>query len=126
SVTKYTPKHEWVVVENGIGTIGVTDYAQSNLGDIVYVQLPEVGDKFSMEEEFGALESVKAASDLYSPTSGKITEINSQLEEDPSLINKSPYGDGWIVKMELSNPSELDDLLDEEAYKELVAQEEDD
>ncbi|KXJ27351.1 uncharacterized protein LOC110236647 [Exaiptasia diaphana] len=114
---KFTSQHEWVEVNEGIATVGVSSYAQEKLGDIVYVQLPEIGEEFDKDAEFGALESVKAASELYSPLTGKITEINSTLGDDPSLVNSSPYEEGWIVKMEVNDPKELDDLMDEKAYQ---------
>jgi len=124
---KYTKKHEWISVENGIGTVGVTDYAQSKLGDIVYVQLPDVGETVTEGEEFGALESVKAAADIYSPVSGEVSEINSKLESEPDLVNKSPYDEGWLVKIQLSEPEKLpDDLLTEEEYHQLPELLEDD
>ncbi|XP_041455316.1 glycine cleavage system H protein-like [Lytechinus variegatus] len=117
---KFSKDHEWITTEGGNGTIGITDYAQEKLGDIVYVQLPEVGDSFDQDSEFGALESVKAASDLFSPASGEVIEVNSLLESDPALVNSDPYGEGWIVKMKLSNPSEIDDLMTEEQYNKFV------
>ncbi|XP_031565362.1 uncharacterized protein LOC116300604 [Actinia tenebrosa] len=117
---KFTKEHEWVSVDNGIATVGVSNYAQEKLGDIVFVQMPEVGDHFDKDTEFGALESVKAASDLFLPLTGKISEINTSLEETPSLVNESPYDNGWIVKMEVENPSELDDLMDEKAYDDFL------
>nr|XP_054748690.1 glycine cleavage system H protein-like [Lytechinus pictus] len=117
---KFSKDHEWITTEGGNGTIGITEYAQEKLGDIVYVQLPEVGDSFDQDSEFGALESVKAASDLFSPASGEVIEVNSLLESDPALVNSDPYGEGWIMKMKLSNPSEIDDLMTEEQYNKFV------
>ncbi|XP_007937386.1 glycine cleavage system H protein, mitochondrial [Orycteropus afer afer] len=116
SVRKFTDKHEWVTTDNGIGTVGISSFAQEALGDVVYCSLPEVGTKLNKQDEFGALESVKAASELYSPLSGEVTEINEALTENPGLVNKSCYEDGWLIKMTLSNPSELDELMSEEAY----------
>ena len=113
---KYADSHEWVKVEGNIGFIGISDYAQHSLGDIVYVDLPSEGDEISKGEEFGAVESVKAASDLYSPVSGTIIEINSALEDQPELINQDAY-ENWIIKVELADPSELDSLLDAAAYE---------
>uniref|UniRef100_A0A8C9GV90 Glycine cleavage system H protein n=1 Tax=Piliocolobus tephrosceles TaxID=591936 RepID=A0A8C9GV90_9PRIM len=113
---KFTEKHEWITTENGIGTVGISNFAQEALGDVVYCSLPEVGTKLYKQDEFGALESVKAASELYSPLSGEVTEINEALAENPGLVNKSCYEDGWLIKMTLSNPSELDELMSEEAY----------
>ena len=115
---KYADSHEWVKVEGNIGFIGISDYAQHSLGDIVYVDLPSEGDEISKGEEFGAVESVKAASDLYSPVSGTIIEINSELESAPELINQDAY-ENWIIKVELSDPSELDSLLDAAAYEKI-------
>ncbi|XP_010075482.1 PREDICTED: glycine cleavage system H protein, mitochondrial, partial [Pterocles gutturalis] len=99
SSRKFTDKHEWVSVENGIGTVGISHFAQEALGDVVYCSLPETGTKLSKDDEFGALESVKAASELYSPLSGEVTEINGALAENPGLVNKSCYQDGWLIKM---------------------------
>ena len=113
---KYADSHEWVKVEGNIGIIGISDYAQHSLGDIVYVDLSSEGDEISKGEEFGAVESVKAASDLYSPVSGTIIEINSALEDQPELINQDAY-ENWIIKVELADPSELDSLLDAAAYE---------
>ncbi|XP_023987131.1 glycine cleavage system H protein, mitochondrial-like [Physeter macrocephalus] len=116
---KFTDKHEWVTTENGVGTVGICNLAQEALGD-VYCSLPEVGTKLNKPEEFGALESVKAASQLYSPLSGEVTEINEALAENPGLVNKSCYEDGWLIKMTLSNPSELDEVMSEEAYEKYI------
>ncbi|XP_072490291.1 glycine cleavage system H protein, mitochondrial isoform X2 [Notamacropus eugenii] len=120
AVRKFTDKHEWITIENGIGTVGISNFAQEALGDIVYCSLPEVGTKLNKQDEFGALESVKAASELYSPLSGEVTEINVALAEDPGLVNKSCYEDGWLIKMTLSNPSELDELMSEDAYERYI------
>uniref|UniRef100_A0A667HWA5 Glycine cleavage system H protein n=1 Tax=Lynx canadensis TaxID=61383 RepID=A0A667HWA5_LYNCA len=117
---KFTDKHEWITTENGIGTVGISNFAQEALGDVVYCSLPEVGTKLNKQEEFGALESVKAASELYSPLSGEVTEINEALAENPGLVNKSCYEDGWLIKITLSNPSELDELMSEEAYEKYI------
>ncbi|CAI9181047.1 unnamed protein product [Rangifer tarandus platyrhynchus] len=113
-------KHDWVTTENGVGTVGISNFAQEALGDVVYCSLPEVGTKLNKQEEFGALESVKAASELYSPLSGEVTEINKALAENPALVNKSCYEDGWLIKMTFSNPSELDELMSEEAYEKYI------
>jgi len=107
-------------VDDGIGTIGVTDYAQGELGDIVYVQLPDVGQEVAEGSEFGALESVKAAADVYSPASGEVTEINTILEDEPELVNKSPYEDGWLIKIKLSDSTLNPDLLSHEEYGQFV------
>ena len=112
---RYAESHEWVSLDGDIATIGITDYAQHALGDIVYVDMPEVGDEVTAGEEFGAVESVKAASDLYSPVSGEVVEINEALEDEPGLINQDAFAN-WIMKVKVSNPAELDDLLDAEAY----------
>ncbi|NLW43396.1 MAG: glycine cleavage system protein GcvH [Tissierellia bacterium] len=117
----YTDEHDWVLIEDDIATIGITDFAQSNLGDIVYVEVPEVGDTFNTGDAFGAIESVKAAVDLLLPVSGEVVEINEELEEAPELLNEEPY-DNWIVKIKLDE--EPEDLMDIEAYKELLAEEE--
>uniref|UniRef100_A0A3Q3GPJ3 Glycine cleavage system H protein n=1 Tax=Labrus bergylta TaxID=56723 RepID=A0A3Q3GPJ3_9LABR len=113
---KFTDKHEWVQVEGGIGTVGISSYAQGALGDVVYCGLPETGQRLEQMEEFGALESVKAASELYSPLTGEVTEINTELAENPGLVNKSCYADGWLIKMTIEKPEELDGLMDQAAY----------
>lgn len=112
---RYAESHEWVSLDGEIATVGITDYAQHALGDIVYVDMPEVGDEVTAGEEFGAVESVKAASDLYSPVSGEVVEINEALEDEPGLINQDAFAN-WIMKVKVSDPSELDGLLDAEAY----------
>ncbi|XP_072790386.1 glycine cleavage system H protein, mitochondrial isoform X2 [Taeniopygia guttata] len=117
---KFTDKHEWISVENGIGTVGISNFAQEALGDVVYCSLPEVGTKLSKHDEFGALESVKAASELYSPLSGEVTEINAALADNPGLVNKSCYKDGWLIKMTVANPAELDELMTEDAYEKYI------
>ncbi|KAB0356408.1 hypothetical protein FD754_000564, partial [Muntiacus muntjak] len=114
SVRKFTE------MENGVGTVGISNFAQEALGDVVYCSLPEVGTKLSKQEEFGALESVTAASELYSSLSGEVTAINKALAENPGLVNKSCYEDGWLIKMTFSNPSELDELMSEEAYEKYI------
>ena len=113
---RYSESHEWVRVEDGIAVIGVTDFAQKEMGDITYVDMPEEGDEVVKGEEFGALESVKASSDLYSPVSGKVVEVNTGLEDAPEAVNADAFA-AWIIKVEMSDPSELDDLMDAEAYK---------
>ncbi len=119
---KYTKEHEWVRVDGNVATIGITDYAQGELGDIVFVELPNVGDGIEQKGTFGTIEAVKAVSDMYSPITGTVTEVNTALDDDPIIINRDPYGDGWIMKVELSNQAELDGLLDVEGYKSLVSQ----
>ncbi|OWA51585.1 putative Glycine cleavage system H protein, mitochondrial [Hypsibius exemplaris] len=116
----FTSKHEWVLVEKGEGTVGITDYAQKALGDIVYAQLPDPGNEVKQEEECGALESVKAASEIYSPVSGTVTEKNVDAEAKPQIINRECYKNGWLYKVHLSNPSELDSLMKEKAYDAFV------
>ncbi|OCT84406.1 glycine cleavage system H protein, mitochondrial [Xenopus laevis] len=120
SALKFTDKHEWISVENGIGTVGISKFAQDSLGDVVYCSLSEVGKKLSKMEEFGTLESVKAVSELYSPLTGEVTEINGALADNPGLVNKSCYEEGWLIKMTVDNPSELDDLMSEDAYEKYV------
>ncbi|MBO4818277.1 MAG: glycine cleavage system protein GcvH [Bacteroidales bacterium] len=115
----YSESHEWVKVDGNVATIGVSDFAQAEMGNITYVDLPEVDDEFEAGEEFGALESVKAASDLYCPVSGKVIEVNSEIDDAPELINEDAYAN-WIIKVELSDPSELEALLDAEGYKKLI------
>uniref|UniRef100_A0A672TEE6 Glycine cleavage system H protein n=1 Tax=Strigops habroptila TaxID=2489341 RepID=A0A672TEE6_STRHB len=117
---KFTDKHEWISVENSIGTVGISNFAQEALGDVVYCSLPEIGTKLSKHDEFGALESVKAASELYSPLSGEVTEINDALADNPGLVNKSCYQDGWLIKMTVENPAELDELMNEDAYEKYI------
>ncbi|XP_041125085.1 glycine cleavage system H protein, mitochondrial-like [Polyodon spathula] len=120
SALKFTDKHEWVRVEGGTGIVGISNFAQEALGDVVYCGLPEVGTKLKKMDEFGALESVKAASELYSPLTGEVTEINTALADNPGLVNKSCYKDGWLIKMTLDNPSELEELLEEDAYEKYI------
>jgi len=117
---KFTKSHEWIKVENGKGRIGITDHAQNELGDIVFVELPEIGYEIKKGESFGVIESVKVASDLYAPCSGKVIAINNNLEDKPQLINEDAFGEGWIVEIDIKDKNELDDLLDEEGYKELI------
>ncbi|CAO3635107.1 unnamed protein product [Mucor hiemalis] len=114
---KYTSDHEWISVDNGVGTFGITDFAQRALGDVVYVETPAVGDVVESGDQVGAIESVKAASDIYSPVSGEVVNVNEALGDEPSLINSSPEEDGWLAKIKVSNPSELDALMDEAAYE---------
>ena len=116
---KYSETHEWVKVEGDIATVGVTDFAQSEMGDITYVDMPEVDDEVSKDEEFGALESVKASSDLVCPVSGTVVENNAALEDAPELINQDPY-ENWIIKVKMRDPSELDALMDAAAYKAMI------
>lgn len=113
---KYSKSHEWVKVEGNTATLGISDFAQSELGDVVYVELPEVGSEVTKGETFGVVESVKAASDVYSPVAGEVIEANEDLVNDPAKVNSDPFGSGWFIKVKLSNPSEVGDLLDAAAY----------
>ncbi|CUS81277.1 glycine cleavage system H protein [Candidatus Kryptobacter tengchongensis] len=118
---KYTKEHEWIRVEdNSIGVVGITDYAQSELGDIVYVELPQIGKVVKQLESFGTIEAVKAVSDLFSPVSGEIIEVNEKLKDSPDLINKDPYGEGWIIKIKIKDLNELNNLLSAEDYRKLI------
>jgi glycine cleavage system H protein len=119
---KYSKEHEWVLVEGNTATIGITEFAQEELGDIVYVELPEVGEKIVKDDPFGAVESVKAVSDVYAPVSGTVLETNDVLADNPETINDDPYGDGWMIRVELSDQDDLKDLMDEVEYAEYVAQ----
>jgi glycine cleavage system H protein len=119
---RYTREHEWISVEGGVGTIGITDYAQGSLGDIVYVDVPKVGDVVSAGAVFGSVESVKAVSDLYSPVSGTVTAVNTELEKAPDQVNEKPH-EAWILKVQLSNAAEVDGLLDAAAYEAFIAEE---
>ena len=117
----YSESHEYVKVEENVGYVGITDHAQHELGNVVYVDMPEVDDEVTAGEEFGAVESVKAASDLFSPVSGTVLEVNEALEDEPGLVNQDPYAN-WIMKVELSDSSELDNLMDAAAYKALIGE----
>ena len=117
---KYSKDHEWVRVEGDIATVGISDYAQEQLGDVVYVELPEAGRTVAQNEEAAVVESVKAASEVYAPVSGEVVEVNQALEDDPALVNGDPTGEGWFLKLRLSAPGELDGLMDEAAYAEFV------
>ncbi len=117
---QYTEEHEWVLVEDDVAIIGITDYAQSELGDVVYVELPQVGDLVQQMEPFGTIEAVKTVADLFAPISGEVVEVNTLLEDSPHLINEDPYGEGWLIKVKMSDPSELENLLSAEEYRNLV------
>ena len=119
---RYTKEHEWISVEGSIGTVGITDYAQNSLGDIVYVDAPKVGDTVTAHTTFGSVESVKAVSDLYSPVSGTVTAVNEELKTSPDKINENAH-EAWIIKVQLSNPAEVDGLLDAAAYEAFVSEE---
>jgi len=114
---KYTTDHEWIKLEGSTAVIGITDYAQGELGDIVYVELPGVDDEVEKGEAFGTIEAVKAVADLFCPLSGKVLEINAELEDEPETINNDAYGEGWMIKIELSDESELEDMMDAAAYE---------
>ncbi len=122
---KYTKEHEWVRIEGSTATIGITDYAQGELGELVYVEVESVDEDLDKDDVFGTVEAVKTTSDLFMPLSGKVTEFNAKLDEsdgdDPTLVNSDPYGEGWIIKMEISDESEIEELMDAEAYEELIA-----
>ncbi|MCK6471219.1 MAG: glycine cleavage system protein GcvH [Planctomycetes bacterium] len=118
---KYSKEHEWVKVEGNIGIVGITDHAQHALGDIVFVELPKAGSKVTFMKTFGTIESVKAASDLFSPLTGKVVEVNAALADSPDAVNQAPYGDGWMLKVEIANPAELEKLMDDKGYTELLA-----
>jgi len=118
----YTKEHEWVRIEGNVATIGITDYAQSELGDIVFIELPGVGDAVAQMEPFGTIEAVKAVSELFSPVSGKIIEVNSALDDDPMAINRDPYGDGWMIKVETTETAQMEQLLDAVSYKSIIGE----
>jgi len=113
---KYTKDHEWAKKENDIVTMGITDYAQSELGDVVFVELPSVGDEVSKDDTFGTIEAVKAVADLFSPISGEVVEINEKLADQPDIVNTDPYGDGWMVKIKISNDDEFKELMTDSEY----------
>jgi len=120
----YTPTHEWVRIHGEIGTIGITDHAQKELGEIVYLELPEVGHVYNAEEEFGTVESVKAVSELYTPVSGEVVEVNKSGVAEPGIVNDDPYGDGWLIKLKLSSDQEVDKLMSAAQYDEYIQREE--
>ena len=117
---KYTKDHEWIEIDGKIATVGITDYAQGELGDIVYVEIETLDENLEKEEVFGSVEAVKTVSDLFLPVSGKIIEVNQKIENSPEIINEDPYNDGWIIKMEIENEEELNELLDADAYSKLI------
>ncbi|MEA2679569.1 MAG: glycine cleavage system protein [Candidatus Binataceae bacterium] len=120
---KYSKEHEWVATEESVATIGITDHAQEQLGEIVYIELPAIGEKVSKDDPFGVVESVKAVSDIYAPVSGTVVEVNEDLPESPEVVNEDPYGDGWLIKVKVSDPADLEDLMENDEYAELVARE---
>tara|TARA_B110000438_G_C15581998_1_gene550035 strand:- start:27 stop:404 length:378 start_codon:yes stop_codon:yes gene_type:complete len=117
---KYTKDHEWIKVDSSFAYVGITDFAQSELGDVVFIEMPNVGDTFEKNDVFGTIEAVKTLADLFLPVSGKIVEVNEKLDSQPELVNSDPYADGWIVKLEISNTSDLETLLNNNDYKELI------
>lgn len=117
---KYTKDHEWVKIEGDVATVGITEFAQSELGDIVYVEIETVGESIEQEEVFGSVEAVKTVSDLFMPLSGEILEFNENLESNPELVNSDPYGEGWMIKVKLSDASQIDSLLDAAAYEGII------
>ena len=118
---RYSKDHEWVLVEGDVATIGITDYAQHSLGDVVYVDLPRAGDGFNSHEAFGSVESVKAVSEIFTPVAGEITEVNDALNDDAEKVNSDPYGDAWFVKIKMENPNEADKMLSAEEYEEYLS-----
>ena len=120
---RYTREHEWVRIEEGLGVVGITDHAQDQLGDIVFINLPDEGKRLSQFEKFGEVESVKAVSDLFSPLSGEVIESNERLQDEPELINESPFGEGWMLKIQIADPKELEQLMTASAYEAFVAEE---
>lgn len=118
---KFTDEHEWIALDGDIGTVGVSDYAQDQLGDIVFVELPEVGRKLTRGEEAATIESVKAASELYAPVDGEVTEVNARLADEPELANSDPTGEGWFLRLRIADRGQLDGLMDAEAYRRFVA-----
>lgn len=119
---RYTKEHEWIQVQSDVGTIGITDYAQHELGDVVFVELPKVGSKFTAGQSFGTVESVKAVSEVYAPVSGAVVEVNTALANEPEKINQEPHAGGWMIKLKLANPGELSTLMDASAYQAYVAE----
>jgi glycine cleavage system H protein len=121
STIRFTKEHEWISVDDGIGTIGITDYAQQQLGDVVFVELPGTGKKFAKGGEAAVVESVKAASEIYAPLGGEVVEINPALEGAPATVNEDPQGRGWFLKLKLDNPADVESLMSEQQYKEFLA-----
>ena len=117
---KYTKDHEWVRIEGDVATVGITEFAQGELGDIVYVEVETVDETLDKDEVFGTVEAVKTVSDLFLPLSGEIIEFNDSLESEPEKVNSDPYGEGWMIKIKITNPDEINELLDDEAYKEII------
>lgn len=122
---KYSQEHEWVLVEDNVATVGISEFAQNQLGDVVFVELPAVGDKVTKDEAMGVVESVKAVSDVYAPVSGTVLEVNDDLPEGTEMINEDPYGDGWMVKIEMSDPTDVDDLMTAAEYEKWLSERDD-
>lgn len=123
---KYTREHEWLAIEDNVATVGITDHAQEQLGEVVFVELPAAGDKVEKSEPFGVVESTKAVSDIYAPVSGEVAEVNDDLPDSPELVNEDPYGDGWMVKITIGDQAELEDLMTADEYREYVETSEED
>ena len=121
---KYSKDHEWILVEDDIATIGITDYAQDALGDVVYVELPNEGENFDVNDEFGSVESVKAVSEIFTPVAGQVVEFNKEINDKPEIVNDDPYGDAWLIKIKMDNPKEIDVLLSAEEYADFLEAEE--
>jgi glycine cleavage system H protein len=121
SELKYTKDHEWIKIEGDVATIGITDFAQGELGDIVYVDVDTLDDTVDRDEVFGSVEAVKTVSDLFMPLTGEVVEFNEKLEDEPEVVNKDPYGDGWMIKISIEDSSQIEDLLDAAAYQKLIA-----
>ncbi|MCL5044974.1 MAG: glycine cleavage system protein GcvH [Deltaproteobacteria bacterium] len=119
---KFSKQHEWVAADKEVATVGITDYAEQQLGEIVYVELPSVGDEVSKNDPFGVVESIKTASDVYAPLSGTVVAVNEQLSDHPEIINEDPYGQGWLIKVKIRDRADLDDLLESDEYEALVAE----
>jgi glycine cleavage system H protein len=118
--SRYAKSHEYIHVEGDVGTIGITDYAQKELGDVVFVELPQVGTQLELGDELGSIESVKAVSELFAPVSGEVVEVNESLADKPELVNTDPYGDGWMIKIKLAAPDEVDELMNAEDYEDYI------
>ena len=118
---KYSKEHEWVRLEGDVATVGISQFAQEQLGDVVFVELPDIGKAVVQNDDVAVVESVKAASEVYAPVSGEVIEVNAELEDDPELVNRAPTGEGWFMKIKISDPSQLDDMMDEAAYNDFVA-----
>jgi glycine cleavage system H protein len=123
---QYTKDHEWLLVEGGSGTVGISDFAQHSLGDVVFVDLPKIGEKFGAGEPFGSVESVKSVNELFIPVSGEVTAINELLTDSPELVNTEPYGRGWMIKIRISNPTDIDSLLSASEYEDFIAEQKED